>query len=517
MRVHAIVMLALLVGLSPGCDSGGGSGGGADTDVSAPGPDTQDAVSDAPPLEDVSPRSDIVEDTPQPGDADVAADVSEDIPEEVPCEPVCSDCAADDGCGGVCVDDMFCDDGNPCTDDSCDPESGCVNDANEFECDDGDPCTIADTCKGGDCIGAPRDCQDANPCTFDSCDVDTGECVNDAALADESACDDGNPCTGDDVCLAGACAGALLPLEELTLEDCLCDQTDGACAPLEDGDLCNGTLYCAMEGAAEGTCQIDPDTILACDDDIECTLDGCAPDTGCTFDPVDAACDDGNMCTDDVCVASEGCSNAAVADGLACGAPGWECVGGACACVPACDGKSCGDDGCGGTCGDCGCGEVCEDDGVCLFTACDGVECGDDGCGGTCGDCGCGETCDAGSCLFEACDGKDCGDDGCGGTCGSCGCGETCDGGLCLFGACDGVECGDDGCGGSCGGCADGEACEDGACVEVAGACPPSGPYGTNIGDVAADAVVMDCDGVPYSIHDLCNYQAAWIFVFSGW
>ena len=35
------------------------------------------------------------------------------------------------------------------------------------------------------------------------------------------------------------------------------------------------------------------------------------------------------------------------------------------ACIPACDGKNCGDDGCGGTCGECAIGNVCNDQGVC--------------------------------------------------------------------------------------------------------------------------------------------------------
>ncbi len=41
------------------------------------------------------------------------------------------------------------------------------------------------------------------------------------------------------------------------------------------------------------------------------------------------------------------------------------------ACQPACDGKECGDDGCGGTCGTCAeCGELCMD-GLCTATGCD--------------------------------------------------------------------------------------------------------------------------------------------------
>jgi hypothetical protein len=66
-------------------------------------------------------------------------------------------------------------------------------------------------------------------------------------------------------------------------------------------------------------------------------------------------------------------------------------------CVPACDGKFCGPDGCNGECGACDAGQLCSDAGRC-FTApctpdCGNRRCGDDGCGGSCGTCGAGELC----------------------------------------------------------------------------------------------------------------------------
>ncbi len=46
---------------------------------------------------------------------------------------------------------------------------------------------------------------------------------------------------------------------------------------------------------------------------------------------------------------------------------GLSCVAesGTCECVPACDGKTCGEDGCGGTCGDCSTDMLCHINGVC--------------------------------------------------------------------------------------------------------------------------------------------------------
>ena len=115
-------------------------------------------------------------------------------------------------------------------------------------------------------------------------------------------------------------------------------------------------------------------------------------------------------------------------------------------CTPACDGKACGDDGCGGSCGECAEGEACTADGACdalCIPDCSASTCGDDGCGGSCGDCADGETCTEGACIADcvpACDAADCGDDGCGGSCGDCADGETCTEGMCMAeskGACD--------------------------------------------------------------------------------
>jgi hypothetical protein len=56
-------------------------------------------------------------------------------------------------------------------------------------------------------------------------------------------------------------------------------------------------------------------------------------------------------------------------------------------CLPDCDGKQCGEDGCGDLCGTCEEWEQCVD-GACQCTPdCEGKECGEDGCGESCGEC----------------------------------------------------------------------------------------------------------------------------------
>lgn len=96
---------------------------------------------------------------------------------------------------GGCVNNVDCNDGNPCTTDTCDngsctytPVPGCC--LNSAECDDGSACTT-DACTNNVCTHTPISCDDGNACTTDTCDPQTG-CVH-----TPTNCDDGNPCTID--------------------------------------------------------------------------------------------------------------------------------------------------------------------------------------------------------------------------------------------------------------------------------------------------------------------------------
>ncbi|MBL8951854.1 MAG: hypothetical protein JNK82_13815 [Myxococcaceae bacterium] len=97
---------------------------------------------------------------------------------------------------------------------------------------------------------------------------------------------------------------------------------------------------------------------------------------------------------------------------------------GSCTCVPACTGRTCGADGCGGSCGACPGGMMCNAAGTCACVPqCAGRGCGPDGCGGTCGTCASG-TCNTANGMCEGCTpmctGKVCGPNGCGQACGQC-------------------------------------------------------------------------------------------------
>ncbi len=185
----------------------------------------------------------------------------------------------------------------------------------------------------------------------------------------------------------------------------------------------------------------------------------CVDDAGCL-----GTCE-GKECGDDGC-------------GLDCGGcpPGMTCDGGTCTmCTPDCVNKACGDNGCGSSCGNCQDGDGCIDNQCVPCTpACGGKECGEDGCGGFCGQCGFEVECVIGHCVGCTPNGagKECGDNGCGGMCGACGPGFKCDVGVCIEDIpceinCLNKECGDDSCGGSCGTCGPGQFCAgSGLCTE---------------------------------------------------
>ncbi len=180
------------------------------------------------------------------------------------------------------------------------------------------------------------------------------------------------------------------------------------------------------------------------------------------------------------------------------------CAGGLC-CQPDCDGKACGDDGCGGSCGSCEGNQECNQYGACMVCepgapVCLGNSvstCNDSGDGyiGVPQDCSATpETplCEGGICVcVSECEGKVCGDDGCGGSCGSCeDAGTECSEGQCVCAPqCDGMECGDDGCGDSCGVCESG-VCTQGLCEILDG----------TLGDTCANPYVIDGNALPFNI-----------------
>jgi cysteine-rich repeat protein len=214
-----------------------------------------------------------------------------DCDASIPSAEVCN--GSDDNCNGE-TDEATCDDSNPCTQDGCVPAEGCLHQKlTGDDCDDGDDCTLADHCSDGVCGGEPVACNDGNPCTEDLCDGDTGCKFINAG----GGCNDDNPCTFGDYCADGACqSGPLLSCDDGNpcttdscddAQGCLHEPSTGTC---DDGNLCTIDDVCA-----ESICK--PGGLLGCNDDSPCTNDWCDPQTGCQFTPNSAACDDGSLCS----------------------------------------------------------------------------------------------------------------------------------------------------------------------------------------------------------------------------
>ncbi len=362
-----------------------------------------------------------------------------------------SACTDQDVCvAGQCVGiGKVCDDANSCTIDGCDPVSQvCKFDAeaaNGLACNDQNACTAGDQCQNGQCFAGPTIivCNDNNPCTEDSCSPEAG-CVHDVQLGTQ--CDDGNACTSGDHCAGnGACEGQAVDCDDAdqcTVDSCQpeagCVNTVQVSLACNDGDKCTKNDKCKSSGKCKGTQKF-------CNDANECTSDSCNSATGCVHDPLPltgAACDDLDSCTeDDTCLFGEcGGDEIECADDDECTTDYcWQgdCVHQA---IPGCGVSSCqahcgqqvGQCFCDGQChlwNDC-CPDVCD---FCNYNWCDcepdcqGKECGNDGCGGSCGQCVGGEFCDSdGSCSECSCGEKECGQNQCGASCGSCPPGTFC-------------------------------------------------------------------------------------------
>ncbi len=297
----------------------------------------------------------------------------------------CSDgtvCTAADVCtGGGCVGKpVDCDDKNPCTLDTCDAVAQCKHDAANTPCNDNNACTTDDTCAAKKCAGTPiviaTECGDGNPCTTDTCDKVAG-CLNSANTV---SCSDGNACTVGDKCDQKVCKSGT--------NTCTC-QTDAECLSSEDGNACNGTLFCDTSGPSN-QCKVNPATIINCNtsgdtacvqtvcdagtgkcaasnapDGKSCDADGtvCTPNDVCVSGVCKAGttknCDDNKICTDDACDPVLGCVNTAnvspCSDGDGCtvndACSGTYCVSGAkknCS-----DGSDCTKDACDPSSGTC--------------------------------------------------------------------------------------------------------------------------------------------------------------------
>jgi len=154
------------------------------------------------------------------------------------------------------------DDANPCTDDAC--VEGVVSHTaiDGIVCGGDSACFAQGLCVDGACEAPPAvDCDDGDPCTIDACDPETGGCITTPA-EDATACDDEDPCTENDACSAGACAGTDLATccgdgvcgesETCTCTDCPACSVGEPCAEADDcaTGLCEAGVCAQAAGCA---------------------------------------------------------------------------------------------------------------------------------------------------------------------------------------------------------------------------------------------------------------------------
>jgi hypothetical protein len=213
--------------------------------------------------------------------------------------------AAEDPC-----DDVNCNDGNSCTRDTC------THDCSTATCHH-DPVANGTRCKvsgvSGVCMGGVCDlcsgvvCEDdGNECTSDICDRNTGRCG--VPAADGTVCEHKGLFSG--LCASGFCAksgcddGVCDDGNECTNDTC--DSTTRRCnyTPVQDRIFCDlgGSPGMCLSGLCqpEPECEFDDD----CEDQNDCTQDFCI-DGFCDLVPLAEGMpcqDDTGVCESGICV-----------------------------------------------------------------------------------------------------------------------------------------------------------------------------------------------------------------------
>jgi alpha-tubulin suppressor-like RCC1 family protein len=163
--------------------------------------------------------------------------------------------------------------------------------------EDGNPCNGTPVCDKSAfpwrCVlTPPLQCPAAaSPCLASACDPADGKC-GDKPVPDGTACLDSDPCTVESTCISGVCTGSAASW-------CECKKT-ADCAEFEDGNACNGTLFCNLK-VFPHKCEVLAASVVSCaGQPATCHAIACDPASGkCESKPVadGTSCDDGNPCT----------------------------------------------------------------------------------------------------------------------------------------------------------------------------------------------------------------------------
>ncbi len=242
------------------------------------------------------------------------------------CNVNCNDqdpCTADSCSNGACLFipngdpccGIHCDDQDPCTVDTC-VNGACIFTGNSNECcgvscNDGNPCTL-DGCYNGSCVNTWTCQSDNDPCTDDFCDPSSG-CAH-----PPKNCDDDNTCTGPDTCVNGACVNdwnCEPPIDPCVQRACVNGECETQAIDCDDQNACTGPDQCVngqcshpwncgspsdpclMRTCVDGECEYVANT---CDDGNPCTTDSCDSNAGGCQNVL--TCEESNPCTEEECI-----------------------------------------------------------------------------------------------------------------------------------------------------------------------------------------------------------------------
>ncbi len=440
------------------------------------------------------------------GDPCPGADGDSDCSER--CAELVNACEALDPNGSSCVDGLFCNGADACSNGVCSQHAGgacpgpdgdgnCAESCNEqtdscaaadtngSPCDDGLFCNGADFCSGGICsqhAGSPCPGADGDGNCAEACNETSDACT--APDPNGSACNDGLFCNGADQCSGGVCsthAGSPCPGADgdSNCKETCSESADACTASDPNGSACNDGLFCnGTDTCSSGACSVHQSPPCnGADGDGNCS-ESCneANDTCSAADPNGSACNDGLFCN-----GTDSCSSGACTQHQGSPCPGAD---GDNDCSESCSdsaGGCTGDDPEGSPCND---GVFCNGADFCANGTCS-VHAGNP-CAGPDGDGNCAEVCSeaADACSAPDPNGSVCNDGVfCNGT-------DQCSGGLCSVHS-----------GNPCPG-ADGDGnCKE-TCSEAADACTASDPNGSACTDG------LFCNGTDTCVNGNCSNHA---------
>ncbi|MBI4365936.1 MAG: hypothetical protein HY543_03875 [Deltaproteobacteria bacterium] len=196
--------------------------------------------------------------------------------------------------------EMDCPGGEVCQGGICVPKPFCTSNA---ECNDGDVCNGEEACIAGKQCGLltnPPIVDDGNLCTTDSCDPQTGvkhdpvkcpywwqtcqpptgKCTPEPGCQTALDCTNKNPCDGNEICVSGQCQPGAPPKlgdGDLCTDD-QCDPTTGIVHPPKDcGDGTCDPATGECKPPPECTADADCTDQEPCNGEETCVNDQCAP------------------------------------------------------------------------------------------------------------------------------------------------------------------------------------------------------------------------------------------------